>query len=226
MSYIYLASDNGVQKCFSSQRRAELYICFQIRRRYKDFWPLKAKSGQIPEQLRPYFCEKECKLKKEYANDYEAIVRIVGYYFPGQYYVQQVELDDALDASCLRRLVKEEGPSCEYQLLKQYIEQEWEGCRGLRGKIDCEGSGYFYTSYTTVPVSHDVYSEFVDASETCYCGGTCVTSGECKTKYECDCKECMAVAQEHAQDISHAFCRFKTECKSDSSNKRARTSQH
>lgn len=57
----------------------------------------------------------------------------------------------------------------EQETLKRYILREWEDCDELRGKIDWEGLGYFYNSYTSVPVSWETYSAFA-RSEDCICG--------------------------------------------------------
>lgn len=55
------------------------------------------------------------------------------------------------------------------EVLTNYIKSEWSTCNRLRGKVEWEGSDYFYNSYTTVPVSWGTFSRFIRSDE-CYCG--------------------------------------------------------
>lgn len=43
-------------------------------------------------------------------------------------------------------------------------------CQGFKGKVDWEGRDYYYHGYTTVPVPYEVYTEFVDGDDECWCG--------------------------------------------------------
>lgn len=54
-------------------------------------------------------------------------------------------------------------------ILKRWIRNEWCDCENLRNKIDNEGTGYFYDSYTNVPVSYDTYTDFAHSYD-CWCG--------------------------------------------------------
>lgn len=60
----------------------------------------------------------------------------------------------------------------EMKTLKTYILDEWGNCDNLRSKIENEGTGYFYSEYTSVPVSWDIYNEFCENEDDCFCG-TC-----------------------------------------------------
>lgn len=56
----------------------------------------------------------------------------------------------------------------EYELV-EWI-KHWGGdCNAVRQKINSEGVGYFYNSYTTVPAEWNTYTDFVDDVE-CWCG--------------------------------------------------------
>lgn len=62
----------------------------------------------------------------------------------------------------------------EEKILAEWILERYGDCITLRRKIDNEGTGYFYSHYTTVPVGYDTYEVFVDDEETCYCGQDCL----------------------------------------------------
>ena len=56
----------------------------------------------------------------------------------------------------------------EHRTMREYILEEWGNCNALRAKIEWEGAGYFYSNYTTVPVSWTTYDDFVESSY-CWC---------------------------------------------------------
>lgn len=64
----------------------------------------------------------------------------------------------------------------EDAVLSEWIVESYGDCLSLRMKIDNEGTGYFYSSYTTVPVNWDTYEQFVEDCESCYCGQNCLTN--------------------------------------------------
>ena|ERR1700677_636670 len=53
--------------------------------------------------------------------------------------------------------------------LVKHILEEWANCQEMRSKIDNEGLGYFYYTYTSVPCPYDLYQTFA-RSEDCWCG--------------------------------------------------------
>ena len=57
--------------------------------------------------------------------------------------------------------------------LGEFIRDEYGSCQALRAKIENEGTGYFYHSYTTVPCDYDLYEEFVHDRDECWCGNNC-----------------------------------------------------
>ena len=61
----------------------------------------------------------------------------------------------------------------EKEELAAWINEKYEDCSHLRGKIEWEGLDYFYYHYTTVPVSIDKLQEFY-GSDACYCGNNCM----------------------------------------------------
>ncbi len=69
----------------------------------------------------------------------------------------------------LKKVEEEEEEQDSDEVLTNYIKSEWSTCNRLRGKVEWEGSDYFYNSYTTVPVSWETFSSFV-RSDDCYCG--------------------------------------------------------
>lgn len=65
----------------------------------------------------------------------------------------------------------------EKKIMIEYIINKWGDCKSLRRKIEWEGEGYFYNSYSNVPASHEIYMDFFD-DDCCWCSNCDESSKE------------------------------------------------
>lgn len=65
----------------------------------------------------------------------------------------------------------------ERSALEDFTEQ-YGGCDGLRQKARSEGVGYFYTSYTSVPCSYELFAAFCNDGDSCWCDKNCYDESE------------------------------------------------
>jgi hypothetical protein len=85
---------------------------------------------------------------------------------------------------------------CEYYKLRTWIRNKWNGCTDVRQKIANEGKSYFYESYTNVPCTYEIYTEFYRNDDECFCGKGCDDGyGEDLNVRTCFCEECWNDAE-------------------------------
>lgn len=89
----------------------------------------------------------------------------------------------------IRGIINQEDRAIEISCLKE-MAAEYGGCCILCTKVEWEGLGYFYNSYTTVPASFDTYAEFCASHDgVCWCG-SCGDKCDCVHPDDCECSNC------------------------------------
>ena len=70
---------------------------------------------------------------------------------------------------------------------------DYGGCCQLQAKVENEGLGYFYNSYTTVPASFETYVRYCGGAMTgeCWCEHCSNATCACVHPDACQCEECV-----------------------------------